>query len=280
MAKTLIDLCHLGPLLFGLVLLVGSAVSAPPARPDDMPARVAQPAARGRCNPGTVKIALDVGHYRARPGAISATGVTEFTYNRSLARTVLAGLRRNGFSSAFMIGESGDPLPLERRTQIASQAGADLFISLHHDSVQPRYLSQWSVDGRSQHYSDRFHGYSIFISGKNPHWRESREFATLLGQALLDKGLTPSLHHAEDIPGENRPLIDARIGLYQFDDLVVLKTASSPAILLESGIIVNRAEEQQIRDGDYDTRVAAALLGAITQYCGGDNGRKTALPNQ
>jgi N-acetylmuramoyl-L-alanine amidase len=233
----------------------------------DKPGSVAQPATPGRCEAANYKIALDIGHYRASPGAISARGVTEFSYNLALARATLAALRRDGFSKAFLIGKSGNPLPLERRTQIASAAGADLFISLHHDSVQPRYLSQWIVDGRPQHYSDLFHGYSLFISGKNRHERDSREFAMLLGQALLDEGLTPSLHHAENIPGENRPLLDARIGLYRFDDLVVLKTASSPAILLESGIIVNRSEEEQIRHGSYDTRVTAALLKAIQQFC-------------
>lgn len=250
-----------------MVLILGLIASHTLARPQDKPSSVAQRVTPGTCDAANYKIALDVGHYRARPGAISARGVTEFSYNLALARAVLAGLRRDGFTKAFLIGESGTPLPLERRTQIASEAGADLFISLHHDSVQPRYLSQWTVDGHPQHYSDLFHGYSLFISGKNRHERESREFAMLLGQALLDDGLTPSLHHAENIPGENRPLLDVRIGLYQFDDLIVLKTASSPAALLESGIIVNRSEEEQIRKGSYDTRVTAALLKAIQQFC-------------
>jgi len=142
-----------------------------------------------------------------------------------------------------------------------------LFISLHHDSVQPRYLSPWTIDGHPQHYSDIFHGFSLFISSKNSHEQESKEFATLLGQMLLDEGLTPSLHHAEKISGENRPLLDPRIGLYRFDDLVVLKTAPMPAVLLESGIIVNRTEEQQIRNGPYDELVTAALVKAIQRFC-------------
>jgi N-acetylmuramoyl-L-alanine amidase len=234
--------------------------------------------AGGACNPAEFKIALDVGHYRAKPGATSARGVTEFTYNLLLAREVLAGLRRAGFAAAFLIGESGDPLPLLQRTQIAAQSGAKLFVSLHHDSVQPRYLSQWMVNGQLQHYSDLFHGYSLFVSEKNRHERESEEFARLLGQALLDRGLTPSLHHAEDIPGENRPLLDPRIGLYRFDDLVVLKTSTAPAVLLESGIIVNRLEEQQIHDGNYDTRVAAALLDAIERFCASRNSKTAPTP--
>ena len=261
--------------ILAVVALGASASARDPTPPPPVgSAATVERAAPAGCRPAGFRVALDIGHYEARPGALSATGVTEFTYNLSLAQRVLAALRQAGFTAAFLIGESGAPLPLERRTAIAADAGAVLFVSLHHDSVQPQYLSQWIVDGHPQHYSDLFHGYSVFISGKNPHEPESRAFATILGAALLARGLTPSLHHAEKIAGENRPLLDPRIGLYRFDDLVVLKTARMPAVLLESGIIVNRAEEQQIRNGDYHQRVTAALVDAIEEFC------KIYPPNQ
>lgn len=249
-------------------LLVFAALTGVAVARDATAAKHAErPAARLSCQPGQFKVALDIGHYRAKPGAISAIGVAEFEYNLSLAHAVIAALREAGFSVAFLIGESGTPLPFEKRTKIASDAGADLFVSLHHDSVQQRYLAEWTVNGRPHRYSDAFHGYSLFISGKNSHELESKKFATLLGQALLDQGLTPSLHHAEKIPGENRPLLDARLGLYRFDDLVVLRTAPMPAALLETGIIVNRTEEREIRDGSYHTRVVAAFVKAIRGFC-------------
>jgi N-acetylmuramoyl-L-alanine amidase len=226
-----------------------------------------QPAVGTSCQPALFKVAVDIGHYRASPGAISATGVTEFEYNLSLAHAVIAALQQAGFSAAFLIGESGTPLPPEDRSRIAKDAGAVLFLSLHHDSVQSRYLSEWTVNGRGRHYSDVFHGYSLFISGKNRREQESKQFATLLGEALLGEGLTPSLHHAEKIHGENRPLLDARLGLYRFDALEVLKTAPMPAALLESGIIVNRKEEQEIRNGSYHKLVVAAVVKAIRGFC-------------
>ena len=219
------------------------------------------------CNPARFKVALDIGHYLTKPGATSATGVTEFTYNLSLAQSALACLKEAGFSRAFLIGEGGTPLRLIERTKIAEEASADLLISLHHDSVQPQYLSQWEVNGHLEQYSDKFRGYSIFVSEKNTHGKESKEFALLLGQALVHEGLVPSLHHAENIPGENRTVLDARLGLYRYDDLVVLKTAPMPAVLLESGIIVNRAEEKQIGEGSYHRLVVAALVDAIHDFC-------------
>ena len=52
-----------------------------------------------------------------------------------------------------------------------------------------------------------------------------------------------TLHHAEPIGGENRALLDARCGVYQYDDLVVLKDFRSPAVLFEAAVVVNSDEE-------------------------------------
>jgi N-acetylmuramoyl-L-alanine amidase len=213
------------------------------------------------------RLALDIGHTLSQPGATSATGATEFEYNRTLARAVLAALQKKGIGAAFMIGESGEPMALEARTRRAAEGGADLLLSLHHDSVQPRYLSTWNVGGVEQHYSDLFHGYSILVSARNPHFAESKMFALALGDALLAETLNPSLHHAEPIPGENHPLLDATRGIYEYDGLAVLRTAGMPAVLLESAVIVNRAEEQRVRSGEYHRHVIAAIVKAVRAYC-------------
>ena len=227
------------------------------------------PAAQGACQPARFKVAVDVGHHRAAPGATSAGGASEFTYNLRLAETVSAALAGAGFSARFLIGGSGNPIALEERTRQAVAAGAALFLSLHHDSVQPHYLSTWQVGGADQRYSDRFRGFSVFVSDLNRQARESRAFGAMLGEALLARGMTPSLHHAEPIPGENRPLLDARLGLYRFDGLAVLRTATMPAVLLEAAVIVNRDEEAQVRSGLVASRVAAAAVQAVREFCAG-----------
>lgn len=220
------------------------------------------------CDTGAFGVALDIGHYRAAPGAVSATGVAEFDYNLALARQVLSALQRAGFARAFLIGESGAPLTLADRTRIAAQADARLFLSLHHDSVQPHYLSEWLVAGKPQRYSDLYRGYAIFVSAKSAQASRSIEFARLLGTYLRAQGLTPSLYHAEAIPGENRPLLDARLGIHRFDNLAVLRTATMPAVLLESGVIVNRQEEMAAADGSRGRHVAQAVTAAVTGMCG------------
>ena len=218
------------------------------------------------CGPGRFKVALDVGHTLSQPGATSARGRTEFEFNQRLARAVHAALAARGIT-AVLIGEAGGPMPLVQRTRLAQAAGASLFLSLHHDSVQPQYLSTWVVDGQVRSYSDVFRGYSVFVSQAGGQPQNSLRFAALLGSGLRGAGFAPSTHHAEPIPGEGRPVVDARLGIMRFDGLAVLRTASMPAVLLEAGIIVNRVEEEALMSTISTNRLVAAVAGATQEYC-------------
>lgn len=221
----------------------------------------------GDCDRSAFPIALDVGHDRTHPGAVSARGTAEFDYNLKLSELVLRRLQENGFTAAFRIGDSGAPLSLSSRPARAREGHAAVFISLHHDSAQKQYFSTWSYNGRLLPFSDDFHGFSIFVSTSSAFSKENLALATDLGRALRAQGLAPSLHHAALVEGEGRRLLNPDLGIYRFDQLAVLRGASMPALLLESGVIVNRDEEQAIRAGGYHSKIASALVSAITQFC-------------
>jgi N-acetylmuramoyl-L-alanine amidase len=193
--------------------------------------------------------------------------VVEWKFNANLAGKVAAALKNKEIPT-ILLNADGDPISLQDRTRLAKEAGATLFISIHHDSVQPRYLSPWEWEGGKHLFSDMFHGYGLFVSALNPAFDESKTVATKLGDGLLADGLTPSLHHAENIPGENRPVLDASRGIYRFDDLIVLKTATMPAVLIEAGVIVNRDEELQVMTPEYQAKIADAVLNAAIDHCG------------
>src|SRR5438552_13483064 len=80
-----------------------------------------------------------------------------------------------------------------------------------------------------------------------------------MGEALRGAGFSPSLYHADPIPGENKPFADRRNGVHYYDNLVVLKTARAPAVLLEAGVIVNRDEELKVQSEDVRKLIAAAV---------------------
>jgi N-acetylmuramoyl-L-alanine amidase len=210
-------------------------------------------------------IAVDVGHYLAQPGVISARGVTEFEYNRQLAQEIAEALQRAGHKT-ILIGDDGLAESLGRRAPRAT--GMDLFISIHHDSVQPRFLSAWEHEGESYLYSDLFSGFSLFVSRLNSHTESSLKCASTIGAALRGAGFTPSRYHADPIVGENRPFADEANGVHYFDNLAVLKTASIPALLFEAGVIVNRDEELRLRDPAVRQRIAEAISGAASDCLG------------
>ena len=205
-------------------------------------------------------VAVDVGHFLAEPGVLSARGRPEFEFNRALALDLRDALEAQGHR-VRLIGAAGDVAVLSRRT--AAARGASLLLSVHHDSVQPHYLEEWDYDGETQRFSDRFAGFALFVSRRNPDPAASLACASAIGGALRAAGFAPSLYHAEPIPGESKPFADRPNGVHYFDNLVVLHTATQPAVLIEVGVIVNRAEELRMREPATRRRIAAAVAEGV-----------------
>ena len=218
------------------------------------------------------RVALDIGHSIKQPGAYSARGVGEYYFNKTIAEALVRSLKKSGEVDALIINPDGKSISLVERTRQAATKHATLFLSIHHDSVQRRYVKEWSVGGKTQLYSDNFSGFSVFVSRKNRKFAQSLQFARLLGEAMLARGFSPTLHHAERIPGEGRNLVDKDLGLYQFDDLIVLKTAAMPALLLECGVIINRTEEVLLKKPEIQQRIVDAAAEAIIKFMGAHSG--------
>jgi len=193
---------------------------------------------------------VDVGHYTAEPGVISASGIPEFEFNRALAFDVKKELEQSQIK-VRLIGERGDYAVLHHRTRDAR--GAELFVSIHHDSVQERLLPE----------ADRFAGYSLFISRFNPQLEKSLACASAIGAQLRGAGFTASRYHADPVDGESRPFADEANGVHYYDNLAVGRSAAMASVLVEAGVIVNREEERRMRDPAVRARIAAAVAGGV-----------------
>ena len=211
-------------------------------------------------------VAIDIGHSRSNPGAMSARGKVEFEFNLALAETIRQELASRRVRT-LLIGEDGTMEELPKRTAAAAMGGATFFLSVHHDSAQQRYLETWKRDGTEQLFTDRFSGYSLFVSRKNPRVEASLACARAIGSALKAAGLAFSTHHAEGIAGEYREWADRSVGVYYFDNLAVLKTAKSPAVLFEAGVIVNRADEPFLKEPGTRRVIARAVVRGLAD-CG------------
>jgi N-acetylmuramoyl-L-alanine amidase len=213
---------------------------------------------------------VDAGHGPTLPGATSATGAPEYDFNFRLARQVVAALRAAGFSRAVLLDPDGRDLAPAARAKAANAAGARLLVSIHHDSVQPQFLETWTVAGQTRRFCDRFAGYAVFYSGKSRHAAASLALARHVGLEMRRAGFPFTRHHAADIPGERRPIVDDTAGVYRYDGLAVLRQAAMPAVLLEAGVIVNRAEEAELAGTQRQRRTAEAVAGAVAAWCAGE----------
>ena len=192
---------------------------------------------------------------------MSARGVPEFEYNLQLAREIEEALRQAGHRT-LLIGEDGTAASLARRAPLAK--GMDLFISVHHDSVQPRYPRGVGRRRRQRWYApDPFAGFSALRLPAEPALRGEPECASAIGAALRQAGFTPSRYHADPVMGENRPFADEANGVHYFDNLAVLKTARIPALLFEAGVIVNRDEEMRLREPASRKRITESIVAAL-----------------
>ena len=247
--------------------LVFAALLAPAwASPADS---VRQKPDRTSCDRAQFRIVLDVGHSAEVPGAFSARGVPEYEFNLRLANQLGTALKSAGFAKTAVLVTPG-PARAGLFTRVARSNGwpADLFISIHHDSVPERFLEIWEYDGKPNRYSDRFHGHSIFVSNDNAQRDASLNFARLLGKQMKAHGLKYARHYAEAFMQERqRQLLDPEAGVYRYDQLIVLKDTTMPAVLLEAGSIVNRDEELLVQTPQYQARIGAALAEAVGLFC-------------
>lgn len=207
-------------------------------------------------------VAIDVGHSSRDRGATSAFGDTEFSYNQGMAFAIGSEIDKRG-SRVKLIGMDGSIRKLEERTQLA--IGANLFLSVHHDSVHEKDLTYWYYEGQRLRFNDKVKGFSIFVSPKNPYFSQSLKCATAIAAQLSKTGFTPNYYHNRTTKGKRRELLSNTLPVYRYDNLVVLKKASMPAILIESGVIINREEAKWIAQSDVRSMFAQSVAVGVNQ---------------
>src|SRR6266704_3234420 len=123
---------------------------------------------RSACDRPAFRVVVDVGHTAESPGAISARGVYEYGFNLRLATLIEQKLLHAGFAKTILLVTDGPARKsLFKRVARANAASADLFLSIHHDSVPDSFLEAWEYRGEEHHFSDRFKGHSVFFSIDN-----------------------------------------------------------------------------------------------------------------
>jgi N-acetylmuramoyl-L-alanine amidase len=241
----------------GMRLAIGDGAPPPavPALPPANPRPV--PAAR----PFTpYHVVLDPGHGGEDCGARSRRGLCEKEVTLDLALRVRRLLEAKGLRIT-MTREDDRKLTLEQRVEIAQQAGADLFVSLHINSSPNR-----SAKGVETYV------YGQSVSSRTIADLVRRENAEADYVDIIVNDLQQRLHHDSSIRVAGsvedelvRQLnVQGRSGKRVKEaPFYVLARARRPAVLLEIGFISNSVEEGKMRGTGWRQRVAESIADGL-----------------
>ena len=254
-----------------LVLSLGQPVVAATV-PDSTPPPVVRAAHAPGDGDRDVVIAVDAGHGGVDPGAIGHGGTREKDVTLAIARALAARINSQPGMRAVLTRDRDEFLELRDRIDRARAAHADLFISVHADSIADRSVSGASV------YVLSVHGASNEAARV---LAERENSADLLGGVPLDdKGaLAPVLLDATQSEiigvsaGAAERVVDALGGVgeirkpqVQRAGFVVLKSLAIPSMLVETAYISNPTEERRLRSSEQQARLADAIAGGVRSY--------------
>jgi N-acetylmuramoyl-L-alanine amidase len=216
---------------------------------------------------GVKKLVLDPGHGGNDSGA-RAEGVWEKEITLHIARELRTLLRRANYDVA-MTRDADSYVSLRQRAQFANQERADLFVSIHVNSVPSQechavetYYLGPADDPRAEQLAgkeNRESGYHLadfrrLLEGVYVHVRqaESRKLAEVVQQELVS------------VLGDSNPAIrDKGVRSAPF---LVLVASESPGILAEVSCLSNDQEASRLADSRYRQRIARALFHGIHAY--------------
>ncbi|WP_353931721.1 N-acetylmuramoyl-L-alanine amidase [Okeanomitos corallinicola TIOX110] len=188
--------------------------------------RTPQPRPRTSVPKGKLLVIIDPGHGGKDPGAIGIAGVREKDIILPISLRIAEVLQQNGVQ-AVLTRDSDYFVSLPGRVQMAERANADVFVSIHANSVG---LNRPEVSGLETYY---------YSSGLG------------LARAVHNKIL------------QRVNVRDRRVRKARF---YVLRKSSMPSILVETGYLTGREDIAKLKNPAYRNQMADAIAQGILQY--------------
>jgi N-acetylmuramoyl-L-alanine amidase len=248
-----------------------AAIAAPEFRPD-IP--VAKPPAPGGAAPhvGRRIVVIDPGHGGVDPGAIGHGGTREKTVALAAALEIKEQLEATGRYKAILTRDRDTFVRLRDRVALAREAGADLFISIHADSIGSSKVNGASVYTLSENASDKEaaklaakENKADIIAGVNLA-HENPEVTDILIDLAQRESMNEGARFANMLIGELRRATSTLQKSHRFAGFAVLKAPDVPSVLLEMGYLSNPTEEKNLKSKAHRRKMAAAVVKAVDSY--------------
>jgi N-acetylmuramoyl-L-alanine amidase len=254
-----------------LVITLGQFVAS------DSAAASVMRAVRAAHEPGDsdrdVVVAVDAGHGGQDPGAIGHGGTREKDVTLAIARALAERINGEPGMRAVLTRNRDEFLELRERIRRARVAKADMFVSIHADSITDRAVSGASVYVLSEKGA----------TNEAARWLAERENAAdlmggvklddkdnMLASVLLDlsqsANISASMTAAEGVLGSLDGVGQVRKSQVQQAGFVVLKSPDIPSMLIETAYISNPVEEVKLRSARQEGKLADAIFVGVRDY--------------
>ena len=219
-------------------------------------------------------IVIDSGHGGKDPGTIGNFARTkEKNLTLSYAKELGKQLANSGKYKVFLTRDNDFFIPLKQRVELARKKKADLFISLHANSIGDSSVSGFSIYTLSEKSSDKQaellaqkENRADIINGVNFSGASQDIMKTLIDLSQRESK-NSSAHFANiSIKIVKNSNINILQNTHRFAGFAVLTAPDMASVLIELGYLSNKQEEKLLNSLGYKRKVAASLAQAINEY--------------
>ena len=217
-------------------------------------------------------IVVDAGHGGNDPGAPSAIGIPEKSITLQTARVLKKELEKNGNFKVYLSRNRDVYIEHRRRFGIARKYNADLFISLHGDSFNKSNVRGATVYTLSERASDseaaalaRRENKSDIIAGIDLE-EENDDVSSILIDLARRETMNYSARLATFLVPEMKKNINLRKNTHRFANLLVLKAADVPSILIEMGYLTNKSDARRMASKAGQEKIAKSIRRGVEKY--------------
>ena len=217
-------------------------------------------------------IAIDPWHGGVDPGAIGVSGVREKDITLAAARQLKSSLESTGRYKVVMTRSRDVSLGLRQRITASRRAAADIFISLHADSVANPSVKGLSVYTLSETASDREaaklaekENKADLIIGMDLT-NESSDVRNILIDLAQRESMNLAAHLAAKLISQLKRQVTLLRNTHRFAGFAVLKAPDVPSVLLEMGYLSNREEEKSLKESAYRQKLVVSIVRALDSY--------------
>ncbi len=218
-------------------------------------------------------IVIDAGHGGVDPGARGVNKTNEKNVTLALAKQLKSELEGTGRYRVALTRDKDIFIKLRERVSIARRQQADLFISIHADSIEKSNVSGVSVYTLSEKASDAQtaklaaqENRADLIAGLDLSV-EDEDVASILVDLAMRDTMNQSNFFAntliDKLKARQVRLLDSP---HRSAGFAVLKAPDIPSVLVEAGFMSNKKESELLNTPAHRAKISQALSGAIDSY--------------